>query len=343
MEQDDPCGADYVEHTRHLFVDVAQAGAIATGRRPARRAVFRKTHGVATGTLDPSRPRELREGIFAGDRYPLWVRFSSDVAPDANDAENGTVGIGIKLFGITAPTLAEIDLTAPTADLILQNHDVFFVDTGSDMGVFTGLALKRRIEDWFRDHPETRQILADMAKREESVLKATYWSVLPYACGQERVVNTGFGPSRAGRARHRTAIPIDWPPTSLSAWQLIRRPRLRDAVPVAGRSLPVDLATFRWEAADASFVRNRHARSGPARCAARRATRLRRDTRVFAMAGTAGQSTARIHRPIAPTCLSGVGRAPALRQRHTRSGAAQAARAVSAISRHRGRQAWIRS
>lgn len=253
----DPCRADFVEHTRHLFVDVAQSGEIAKGRRPARRAVFRKTHGVASGVLalDPARPSELREGIFAGDRYPLWMRFSSDVPPDAEDAGNGTIGIGIKLFGITTPTLAEVDPRAPTADLILQNHDVFFVDTGSDMCVFTDLALKGRIEEWFQSHPDTRQILTEMAKREESVLTATYWSVLPYAWGAGRAVKYRLRPLQSG-----SSVAPDTDRNRLAS-DLAKRLAATNAtfafdvqMPLPGRDLPLDQATFRWLEAEAPFV-----------------------------------------------------------------------------------------
>jgi len=254
---DDPCRTDYVEHTRHLFVDVAQQRAIATGQRPVRRAVFRKTYGVAGGTivLDPNRPTELRAGIFAGDRYTLWLRFSGDVAPDADDADNGTIGVAIKLFGVTSPTLAEIDPAAPTADLILQNHDVFFVDTGYDMCAFTDLAIKGRIEEWFRDHPDTRQILADMAKREESVLAATYWSVLPYACGAGRAVKYRLRPLQGGPSEapvaDRNRLSTDFA-ARLGAGPAAFAFEIQS--PAAGKSLPIDQATFRWNEADAPFV-----------------------------------------------------------------------------------------
>jgi len=253
----DPCRSDYVEHTRQLFVDVAQQGAIATGERPARRAVFRKTHGVASGTmvLDQARPKELRQGIFAGDRYLLGLRFSSDVAPDADDADNGTIGVAIKLFGVTPPTLAEIDPGAPTADLILQNHDVFFVDTGYDMCVFTDLALKGKIEDWFRDHPDTRQILADMAKREDSVLAATYFSVLPYAFGAERTVKYRLRPLQAGPSRapitDRNRLATDFA-ERLAAGSAAFAFEIQ--VPATGKTLPIDQATSRWSEEDAPFV-----------------------------------------------------------------------------------------
>ena len=254
----DPCSSDFVEHTRHLFVDVAQGSAIATGQRPARRAVFRKLHGIAHGRMKigSACPVELRHGIFACENYDLWLRFSSDVAPDAPDSGNGTIGVAMKLFGITGPTLATVDPQSPTADLLLQNHDVFFVDTGHDMCVFTDLALKGRIQDWFPDHPETKAILAEMQKREESVLTATYWSVLPYACGPGVAVKYRLSPEATGGTRApdddpnrlRSDLAVRLAPGEAAFTLEIQRP-------LPGQALPIDRATQRWAEASAPFVR----------------------------------------------------------------------------------------
>jgi hypothetical protein len=206
------CCQDFAEHTRHLFVDVAQAHAIASGARPARRAVFRKTHGVVHGSmrLYSDRPQGIRHGIFDAEKYFLCIRFSSDVAPTDSDATNGTVGIGVKLFGVRPPTLAAIDREAPTADLLLQNYDIFFVDNGHDMCVFTDLALQGRDSEWYASHPETKRILGEMQKHEESVLTATYWSVLPYACGLEQAVKYRLSPEAEGPCLAIDSDPI-WP------------------------------------------------------------------------------------------------------------------------------------
>ena len=253
----DPCAADFVEHTRHLFVDVAQARAIAAGGRPALRAVFRKVHGVASGWLrfEDDRPDWTRHGIFAGNAHRCWMRFSSDVPPDADDGGNGTLGLGIKLFGAPSPSLAVVDPDAPTADLLFQNHDVFFVDTGADMCRFTDLSLKGKAKEWFAAHPETEQILADMAKHEDSVLAATYSSTLPYACGtgtavKYRLVPQQAGPSRAepiDKDRLRTDLRLRLSEDPAAFAFELQRPEL-------GFIPDLDRATQRWPEADAPFV-----------------------------------------------------------------------------------------
>ncbi|MFA6115196.1 MAG: hypothetical protein WC729_14450 [Sphingomonas sp.] len=253
-----PCAQDFVEHTKHMFVDVAQGGDIARGYRPARRAVFRKVHGIVKGVLalDPSRPGWTRQGIFANDtQFACWARFSSDVGPTEPDSGNGTIGFGIKLFGTSAPTLAEIDPDAPTADLLFQNHDVFFVDTGMDMCVFTDLALAGRDSEWFAQHPETKQILDDMTKREESAVTATYWSTLPYRCGPDVAVKYRLRPLATGASSAPDSDPNRLR-SDLHA-RLLAAPAsfvLELQTPLPGTSLPIDRATQRWEEAAAPFV-----------------------------------------------------------------------------------------
>jgi hypothetical protein len=64
------------------------------------------------------------------------VRFSSDTVPTSPDLKT-TCGIAIKLFGVPGPKLLAPDEDATTHDFLLQNHDVFFVDTARDMCEFT--------------------------------------------------------------------------------------------------------------------------------------------------------------------------------------------------------------
>ncbi len=256
-KENTPCDRDFAGHTRHMFVEEGQQHDIDTGARPARRAVFRKVHGIASGrlALDAGRPAWTRQGIFAADLYSCWLRFSSDVAPDASDAGNGTIGIGIKLFGVTGPTLAAIDSNAPTADLLLQNHDVFFVDTGQDMCAFTLLATQGRAAEWYATHPETNRILTEMLKREDSLLTTMFWSTLPYACGSAtvkyRLLPAQSGPSRAPDTdgnRLRNDLRVRLVESAADFPFELQRPR-------EGVTLDTDRATVRWNESDAPFTR----------------------------------------------------------------------------------------
>ncbi|WP_246205447.1 catalase family protein [Microvirga arsenatis] len=193
------CEVSFREETRRIFVDVVQARFIAAGQRPSPRPVFRKVHGVAKGTLriDLALHERYRYGLFAQREFTAWVRFSSDTSPDAPDSSNATIGIGIKLFGVHGETLDSDDPDSGTADLLMQNHDRFFVDTGRDFCAFSDAAVFGDFDAYLAANPETKAVLDEMAKPETSVLAATYWSVLPYACGPEAIVKYRLRPVKA--------------------------------------------------------------------------------------------------------------------------------------------------
>src|SRR5205823_2362490 len=131
------CSKDPTSSLIEMFVGIVQTGRIARGQCPARRPVFLKPHGVSKGAfrIRQDLPDELRVGIFTGREYPAWVRFSSDTLPTLNDFKT-TVGVGIKLFDVPGSKIFG-QKSASTFDVILQNHDVFFVNTSTAMCEFT--------------------------------------------------------------------------------------------------------------------------------------------------------------------------------------------------------------
>ncbi|HEX9992237.1 MAG TPA: LodA/GoxA family CTQ-dependent oxidase [Acidimicrobiales bacterium] len=195
---DGDCRSDPVEALRVMFVDLVMGGRIAKGQDPVLRPVFLKPHGVAGGTLTvrDDLPDDLRVGVFAGTRYPAWVRFSSDTVP-ANPDLRTTVGIGIKLFGVPGRKLLPGEEDATTADFLLQNFDVFFVDTATDFCEFT----KAGVVDgdyaaYLAAHPTTERLLDEMKRFVPSALGVDYWSGLPSAFGPDRYVKYKLTPSR---------------------------------------------------------------------------------------------------------------------------------------------------
>src|SRR5580658_499121 len=158
------CAADPAKSLTEMFVGMVEAGRIAAGQCPALRPVFVKPHGVAHGVfrVNDGLPKELRLGLFAGREYPAWVRFSSDTLPSRNDYTS-TLGIGIKLFGVPGPKIfGQSDDT--TFDFILQNMDVFFVNTATDMCEFTQAGvIGGDYGPYLKALPETAKILDAMA------------------------------------------------------------------------------------------------------------------------------------------------------------------------------------
>ncbi|GHG61908.1 LodA/GoxA family CTQ-dependent oxidase [Streptomyces griseocarneus] len=255
------CATDPVASLVAEFVEKRMGGRISQGQDPVLRPVFVKYHGVARGvlTVAPGLPPELCVGFLkaAGEQeggLTAWVRFSSDVLPDRPDLRR-TVGVGIKLFDVPGPKLLEQESRADTQDLILQNHDVFFVDTARDFCEFQQDPVAYR-----RDHPVTDQILRDMRKLEESVLTATYWGVLPYAFGPGRYVKYKLVPAGCSAGDPQAAPPEENPSflrddlrhrlsAGEAAFDLMLQFRADPA------RMPLDRATVRWEESESAPVR----------------------------------------------------------------------------------------
>ena len=240
------CEQDPIGNLRQMFVDIVQSRRIRLGQSPARRPVFLKPHGVAHGWFEMLRdlPENLKVGVFAMDRLPAWARFSSDTLPTNPDLKT-TCGIGIKLFGVPGKKLLG---EGDTQDFILQNFDVFFVDTAKDMCEFTKAGVvDGDYEPYLRTHPVTDRLLKEMQKVENSVLSATYWSGLPYSFGEGRYVKYKLEPE----THFETLPPND--PDYLAA-DLARRLRAGEArfrfmvqFRTDPQTMPLDRATVRWE------------------------------------------------------------------------------------------------
>ncbi|WP_317440955.1 LodA/GoxA family CTQ-dependent oxidase [Streptomyces collinus] len=246
------CATDPVAGLVAEFVDRRMGGRISQGQDPVLRPVFVKFHGVARGalTVDPALPPDLCIGFLRSAReqggLTAWVRFSSDVLPDRPDLRR-TAGVGIKLFGVPGPKMLERESRADTQDLILQNHDVFFVDTARDMCEF-----ERNPVAYRRDHPVTDRILREMRKPEESVLTATYWGVLPYAFGPDRYVKYKLVPAGCAPGDPH-ATPPDENPSFVRA-DLHHRLAAGEAAfdlllqfRTDPDGMPLDRATVRWD------------------------------------------------------------------------------------------------
>ncbi|MFJ2865951.1 LodA/GoxA family CTQ-dependent oxidase [Kitasatospora sp. NPDC087314] len=261
------CAEDAAGALKQMFVDLTQGVRMARGQDPVKRPVFLKPHGVARGTLTVADdlPSDLRVGFLESARtqaggLPAWVRFSSDTVPGAPDLMT-TLGVGIKLFGVPGPKLLEGYAEAGTQDLLLQNFDVFFVDTAQDMCEFTKAGvIDGSYDKYLEAHPVTAGILDAMAKFEQSVLTATYWGVLPYAFGPDRFVKYKLVPSGCEPA-DPAATPPDEDPTYLGA-DLVHRLKAGPAAfdlmlqfRTDDERMPLDQATVRWEESESAPVK----------------------------------------------------------------------------------------
>lgn len=255
------CGEDPIGGLKAMFVDMVMGRRMAGGQDPVQRPVFLKPHGAARArfTVRPDLPDDLQVGVFHQESFAAWVRFSSDTIPAKPDLKT-TVGIGIKLFEVPGDKLLESETTAETHDFILQNHDVFFVDTAKDMCEFTHAGVvSGNYEEYLANHPTTRQILQDMEKVVPSVLDTSYWSILPYAFGPGRYVKYKLEPCHEPEDATTSDLPTD-DPNYLHA-ELRARLLARDACfdffvqfQTNPNSMPLDRATVRWEESESKPV-----------------------------------------------------------------------------------------
>lgn len=230
---------------------MVQKSRIAKGQSPALRPVFLKPHGIAAAEFRilPKLPKEVQFGLFGtpGATYKAYVRLSSDTLPTLGDFTS-TLGIGIKLFGVEGDKLIG-DPEDRTFDFLLQNAEVFFVDTAADMCAFT----KAGVVDgdygpYLAKHPKTKALLDAMARPVASTLSETYWSCLPFKFG-----GNGF-------AKYKLVPDLTLPPPSASpndpsylAADLAERLRAGEArfkfmvqLRTDPAAMPLDEATVPW-------------------------------------------------------------------------------------------------
>jgi len=92
-----------------------------------------KAYGLARAELEilDGLPTPYAQGIYATPgRHEALIRFSSGSAHTGPDAQLGNAaGIGLKLFGITGPTLLEDEPDSGTFDYAMINAPIFFVNS----------------------------------------------------------------------------------------------------------------------------------------------------------------------------------------------------------------------
>jgi hypothetical protein len=248
------CAHQPTERLVEMFVGIAQQKRINLGQMPAERPVFRKLHGVAHGQLRmlPNIPADLKVGVFSHDSLTAWVRFSSDTSPTSPDLQS-TTGIGIKVFGV--PGAKAFGDGGDTADFIMQNFPVFFVDDAKEMCEFTYAGvIQGDYPSYLAQHPKIAKLLDAMQKIEGSVLTATYWAILPFGAGGKQVVKYRLDPETAPENVANDAR--DYLATDLANRLSEREYRFRFMVQrrTNPATMPLDQATVEWPESESPYI-----------------------------------------------------------------------------------------
>ena len=247
------CANQSTERLTEMFVDVAERKRIALGQKPAERPVFRKVHGVAFGWFERAKdiPDDLKIGVFAHERNPAWARFSSDTTPTSPDLKT-TIGIGLKVFGVAGPKA--LGDSGDTADFILQNFPVFFVDDAKEMCEFTYAGVvEGDYPGYLRRHPKVARILDAMQKVEGSVLTATYWAILPFLAGEGRYVKFRLDPETAPENVPNDAVDYLAQDFAARLGRAEYRFRFMAQRRTNPETMPLDKATVEWPEQESPF------------------------------------------------------------------------------------------
>lgn len=250
------CGADPIGSIEQMFVGTVQMGRIQKGQCPAKRPVFRKPHGVARGWFKVRKdlPEAYKVGVFAGHDYPLWMRFSSDTAPTETDYLS-TLGIGIKLFDVPGRKLIG-NPDDITFDFIMQNMDVFFVDTAKDMCAFTKSGFDGASDEYLDNHPRTAEILDAMKKPVGSVLASPYWSIMAFGFGPDRYVKYKLEPATEDAPPQSAPSDPDYLAKDLAERLAKKDQRFTFGVQLRTNpdTMPLDRSTVAWPEDESPFV-----------------------------------------------------------------------------------------
>ena len=231
----------------------------------ARRDAHPKAHGCVTGSLamDADIPRDLRVGTFQpGKRYDAWVRFSN--GSNADDRSNDARGMAVKLLGVDGTRLlAGESPTARTHDLVLTNHDRFFLTNITDYVKFMqtvtdkGNPISFFISFNIFDLHIREAILAREFTTQPitSPLTSRYWSATPYQLGSQ-AVKYSMAPCDGADASGHHPDDSNYLGKALKSelssgggcFKLMVQ-RRGDA-----QAMPVEDSTVRWEEGQSQFV-----------------------------------------------------------------------------------------
>jgi len=166
-----------------------------SGDKVARRDAHPKAHGCVTGSFEVRNdvPADLRGDTFQpGKRYPTWVRFSNGTKQD--DRKDDARGMAIKLLGVSGPRLLTSEApNTMTHDLVLTNHDKFFITNLADYVKFmNALTEKGSPLSFFLSfnnfHPREAFLARQFTTQPiSSPLTSRYWSATPYKLGNQAV------------------------------------------------------------------------------------------------------------------------------------------------------------
>ena len=222
--------------------------------RTAERAGNTKTYGVVRAEFRvlPDIPVALKKGVFAEPKsYPAWIRFAGPgplSPPDVADA--GILSIGVKVMGVAGDKL--LDDEKWTQDFVGISCPTFTTPNTKENLKLQSQIYARTPVFYFLKPFDSHLLDATMqglyARMNRSPLEVSYWSCVPYLCGEGSAVKYSVRPT----TKHKTKIPwnppADWLRQSLAMRLGAESVELDFMIQVQTdpRRMPIEDASIEW-------------------------------------------------------------------------------------------------
>ncbi|NMF85498.1 catalase family protein [Nodosilinea sp. P-1105] len=167
---------------------------------PVKRGEHPKGHGCVRGRFQVLEdvPEALQVGLFGqlGRSWPACIRYSNFSVK--HDAQGDAHGMAIKLFGVPGEKVLEHEKEAQTHDFLVVDHPVFPVRNAQDYVAFFGEIERTKsrnpvrffITGWNPLRWRWTELWIALAIRLRTItspLETPYWSMVPYALGDQAV------------------------------------------------------------------------------------------------------------------------------------------------------------
>ncbi len=265
-------GPDEDVHTSQIVnsgISILRNGRVKNKDGIYRRDAHAKTHGCALAdfSVAPNLEPPFRQGIFAGEKYKAWVRFSSGNEVTQSDWKPDARGMAIKVLAVPGKKLLEGEDSAQTQDFLMINNPVFFIrdveeyarltqfqGEGAQFGYFFEGA------NPFKWHLREFRLGIGLLRLPRALLATEFHSMTAYKLGPRNNVKFMAKPV-ACKAGGDT--PSNWVSWNRNGLGNDLREHLKTDVAcfdltmqmqVPGKNMPVEDTTVRWSRSDSPFV-----------------------------------------------------------------------------------------
>ncbi len=244
----------------------------------AQRDAHPKQHGTlyARFTIADNLDERLRKGLFAEAReYEALVRFSNQSNIPKHDFEKDVRGMAVKICGLQGDMVWHHGKPAVSQDFLAITHNVFTTRNVDDFDALIhavlrldesklagGLAVVRMLLSRFPSRLYIGKNYWRAFRRHSNPLHLTYFSTVPFLCGDGQAMKFRFVPSltehrKQGQLKPRRGQPFNYMRLGMKRvlqeidqYEFDMEVQLRDAT----RDMPIENPAKPWRETDSPFL-----------------------------------------------------------------------------------------